>query len=258
MKRLNHRWLLCAAILTQALGLGALFWWVTLDSETSSTRSLFWGGESYELAIAAEEGNVVTINRMARGGSDLDQAGMLCATPLFRALIAENKTGFSALLDAGVNPNTRHRRGDTLAHIAANKADPFFLEKLLEHGADPDAVNDENPYYPGLTPLFYAIVGIDERPDSVRALIAASADLDFQEPDGSTPLLAAHRTQNYEIAYELLVSGADYLIESNRGDSFVDEVRSRTIIANDQKEWFKKVVAFLESEGIDMPPLDTR
>lgn len=250
-------WLGATVVLLLVLATAAFVWWVRLDAETSSPQTLFSDKQDSELVVAAEEGDLEAIDRLIELGADVDAVGLHKATPLFRALVAQNKPGFSALLDAGADPNTQHRRGDTLAHRAAGMADPFFLKKLLEHGADPDAINTGHPYSPGLTPIFYAIKSIKERPENVRVLIAAGADINYQDPDGLTPMHTANMCHNFEITYDLLVAGADYRIKSNDGRDAVEfRLRGRKTIAADQQKWFEKVVEFLEAQGVDLSAPD--
>jgi hypothetical protein len=82
-----------------------------------------------------------------------------------------NTAVIRARLQGGAPPNARiGGQGSTPLHLAAEHGAGEAVAALLSHGADPDALDDEEH-----TPLWYAASTVDE--DSVRALIGAGADV---------------------------------------------------------------------------------
>ncbi|WP_394841401.1 ankyrin repeat domain-containing protein [Pendulispora brunnea] len=65
-------------------------------------------------------------------------------TPLMAALMAEREAQFQKLLQAGANPNTTDRAGNTALHVAAKINENQRVLDLLKAGADPLAKNRQN------------------------------------------------------------------------------------------------------------------
>jgi uncharacterized protein len=71
----------------------------------------------------------------------------------------------------------------------------------------------------GRTPLHYA--AIDQAPDTVKALLAAGADVDAREDTGQyTPLMfAAQKDSNIEVVKALVEAGADTNLTNKSGET---------------------------------------
>jgi ankyrin repeat protein len=128
------------------------------------------------------------------------------------------------LLAHGANPNVSESwKGQTalMWAAAANRAE--VVTALLEKGADPNAHSklwprekikrpangnlvSERPQG-GLTPLLYA--AREGSIDAARALIQGKADLNFPDPDGTSPVVVALLNAHYDLAALLLESGAN-------------------------------------------------
>jgi len=126
------------------------------------------------LIVAAARGHTGIVDLLLARGADLDKT---------------NDTGWSALMEAAL------RDQDTI------------VKHLLKAGAHMEGFETKN----GLTALMIAAKG--DRPDSVTAMLAAGADVKaVDKKRGLTALhhaLASPRHSSFEIAAELLVSGAD-------------------------------------------------
>jgi ankyrin repeat protein len=120
---------------------------------------------------------------------------------LIDALRSGDSARWHALLRSGADTRARDGHGDTALHVAAYRGDAPAVEALLEHGAKPDALNDE-----GATALLYG-AGSDE---VVRALLAHGANPNLASKLGFTPLMAAaaHHDSHVTVA-RLLNAGAD-------------------------------------------------
>jgi ankyrin repeat protein len=95
---------------------------------------------------------------------------------------------------------------------AARGGQPGTIAKLVQSGADPNRL-DDSPN--GWTPLLHAVH--KNQLSSVRALIAAGADIDRSAPNGLTPLALAAAQGEAEIVEELLAAGADPRASKARG-----------------------------------------
>ncbi len=143
-------------------------------------------------------------------------------------------------LNKGMDPNATGNNGFTALIVAATRGHTGIIDLLLARGADVNKVNDvgwsalmEAAFSDqdttvkqllkagarmegfetknGLTALMIAAKG--DRPDAVTAMLAAGADVKaVDKKRGLTALhhaLASPRHSSFEIAAELLVSGAD-------------------------------------------------
>ena len=162
------------------------------------------------------------------------------------------------LLKHGSNVDTVNKTGDTALHLAALCEKSFFcgdnlhgldyldeneariVELLLEHGANPEIVNDE-----GATPLWYAV--FQDCFEVVQTLLAASVEIDLQvcgkpnadiyyryswEPRGSTGSLLEVALKKADIDIIMLLREAGYDIhkqmkilnkETSLYDNYYDE-----------------------------------
>lgn len=225
-----------------------------VDPEKATAKQLFRDKQVLALVEAAEQGDVAKIDRLVDDGVDVNAHGKSKATPLRRALVARNKEGYLALLKHGADPNLRDDRGNGIIHLAAEAKSTFWLENAIKFGGDVDLVNVGHPFYPDITPIYYAIYK-EDRSENVKILIKAGANLNHQDDINQTPLMIASQAAEYECVLALLKAGADYRIKNNHGRDVIDfHFRGRTedLISAKQLLWFRKVIAFLEKEGVDL------
>lgn len=88
------------------------------------------------------------------------------------------------------------------------------LDALRQHIAAKSNLNERDPFG-GSSPLISACVF--GKPEAAKILIAAGADLNFQNNDGSTPLHTAAFFCRPEIVKMLLDKGADRTIKNKYG-----------------------------------------
>ena len=117
-----------------------------------------------------------------------------------------DREGLRSLLAAGADLDGRDAGGNTALHWAALHGDAALVAELLERGAAADAPNAS-----GAAPLLYAVGNLD----SVRALVARSANVNRVSKFHTSPLMAAARyPESHAVVRFLLEHGADAKIEN--------------------------------------------
>jgi ankyrin repeat protein len=175
---------------------------------------------------------------------------------LLRSLRAKNWERYVMLLRNGADPNVLDGRGSAAVLDSAEETDPKWLREALRHGGNPNLVNVGSRISPDSTPLFYSI-GL-HRPENVRLLIAAGADVNHLDHDHSSPFYEAVCDGDYESATLLLEAGADFRVKTSDGDDAVEHLRK---LANStgwdaarksDAKWFPKLIELLNSKGANI------
>jgi uncharacterized protein len=96
--------------------------------------------------------------------------------------------------------------GFTALHYAAYFDGPEAARALIDRGADVEAVSSNEQFAPQARPLHSAVAA--GRGDVVEVLLHAGADPNARQHGGFTPLMAAERTGNLELAEVLIRHGA--------------------------------------------------
>jgi hypothetical protein len=108
------------------------------------------------------------------------------------------------LLDAGADPRRSRVEGtlDVINYLirGAPPAARDALPLLLQHGADPNAVDAET----GKTP----IAGLHDEPELLRVLVEHGADIDRVQPSGVTAVVEYIGSRQWESALYLIERGA--------------------------------------------------
>lgn len=171
-------------------------------------------------------------------------------TPLQRAILANDYGAFLQLLRDGADPNTRGWHGTFAIHLAAQHDNMRYLEKLLDHGGDPNAVADRM----ARTPIFNALDA--KRPKNRDLLIARGADIEHADAARSRPLRHAANVMDSASVVRLLERGADATAVDDLGTTF-----QSSLFRPDPKHlnWetqrrYRKVIAILEERGIPLDP----
>lgn len=164
------------------------------------------------LTFALGNYSVQAARRLLQAGADV--AGYEHATG--RSLLAvlrhagnthrlEEETLACLLLDHGAAADVRDNHGLPLVARYASLGMLAAVQRILEAGADPNAVNPGNK----LSPLYFAISGDSKCVPLVRALLDGGADPNGAEGEGTLPLFIAVRQKNLPAAETLLQAGAD-------------------------------------------------
>jgi len=188
-----------------------------------------------------------------------DGSSVLIAAAAFRGTEAA-----ITLVEGGAEVKVADRRGNTPLHTAAQLGDFELVKKLLAKGADPNARNAKalmrggpaaGPFRPPageITPLHVSARA--GQLEIVKALLAAGADPKLKGEDGTTLLMQAASSANFEVvklAYEL---APDVKAVTESGATVMHAAVTGVGLAADQKE-ICKVIQFLADKGA---PLDER
>lgn len=170
------------------------------------------------LAAALAESDTTTLTRLLGdqappAGTDRAGNDLLA----YAIVLVRDKQGSAApvrvLLDAGADPRRSRIAGalDVVNFIirGSSPAGAEALQLMLEHGADPNAVDPET----GKTP----IAGVYRQPAMIRALVEHGADIDRVQPNGVPAIVDLIATQEWESAFYLIERGADLDVQNADG-----------------------------------------
>jgi len=223
------------------------------------TKFLF-NPEQRAFADAVAAGNEGQLEKLALNGADVNSKGNAGMTYVYWAVWKRSKQGLTYLLAHGADPNVvmdperlpivpfpEILEGTSPVSLAAKLQDSWYLKALTEHGAN---INLRNPVS-GHIPVWEALAS--GRPDNVRYLISLGADLNVVDANGFTVLAAAIGNQKFDLAYDLLVGGADPKIAIARnGTTILTLLRNIPIPDQPQLGWREKVIARLGQQGLDV------
>lgn len=151
------------------------------------------------------------------------------------------KMAFDELLRKGIDIHFVSPNGTTALHNAVSMGIPYYVQRLLAAGADPDAMSQD-----GFTPLHYIFMGADNNlPEVYYTIIdlmithGANVNQKVGEPSkvvnyeiqtdptlkGSTYLMFAAMGGNKRLVEYLLKKGADPRIKNASGKTALDFAR---------------------------------
>lgn len=174
------------------------------------------------LGEAALRGDVQVMQLLLKAGADPESANHEGETALMRVARTGNVEAAKLLLKAGARVDARENWGQQTALIwAAAQDQPAMIRFLVDRGAKVDARSavrdwsrrmtaEERPKdmnRGGLSALQFA--ARDGHIESVQALLDAGAEVDFTDPDGSTPLMLALMNGHWDTAKLLIDAGAN-------------------------------------------------
>jgi ankyrin repeat protein len=220
----------------------------------------FFNPEQRAFADAVAAGNEGQLEKLTSNGADVNSKGKAGMTYVYWAIWKRSKRGLTYLLAHGADPNVvmdskrlpivplpEVLEGTSPVSLAAKLEDPWYLKALTEHGAD---INLRNPVS-GHIPVWEALAS--GRHDNVRHLISLGADLNVVDANGFTVLAAAIGNQKFDLAYELLIGGADPKVTIARnGTTILTLLRHVPIPDQPQLGWREKVIAQLGQQGLDV------
>ena len=131
----------------------------------------------------------------------LDAETLAFARRVFQHARTGGAEELAELLAAGLPPNLRNHKGDTLLMLASYHGHADTARLLLAHGADPELANDR-----GQTPLAAAAYQGDTA--MVLLLLELGADVNGSGHNGRTALMTAAMFNRIGIVELLLARGA--------------------------------------------------
>jgi ankyrin repeat protein len=184
------------------------------------------------LALAAENGSARLVTALLAAGANPNAVDTHGVTALMIASRTGRVDAVKALIAKGSRVNEKEpRMGETALVWAATRNHAEAAQALIAAGA---AVNvrsnvlNMTPYrwetdgmlssmlpVGGWTPLMYA--ARDGAVDAARVLVAGGANLDLQDPVGTTALVLAIENAHFDLAAALLEKGADPNVVDNAG-----------------------------------------
>jgi ankyrin repeat protein len=215
--------------------------WAVYNGDVAEVARLIEAGADVKLAnsygatpmsLAANTGNAEIIKLLLKAGADVESANAEGQTALMAVARTGNVEAAKALLAHGAQVNARERWGHQTALMwAAAQQQPQMIHLLIQHGADVNArgiVRDwdrkvtaegrpKDMNRGGFTPLLYAaragcVACVDE-------LLKGKADINLEDPHGTTPLVLALMNLKFDTAKFLIEKGADISLWDYYGQS---------------------------------------
>ncbi len=139
-------------------------------------------------------------------------------TALYLAL-KDNKTDkFEFLLDKNPDVKVPNEDNRTVLHLAAAHDDLPLVKKLIERGADVNAVGGAN----GDIPLIQACIGNRPQTEIIRLFLDKGADINHQSKNNATCLIYVAASGHKDLVQELLGRGADPKLKDREGKTARD------------------------------------
>lgn len=184
------------------------------------------------------------------GGAEASPSGPDGATPLQMAMLDDDYGAFVRLLRAGADPNIVGWHGTTVVHLAARHRNGHYLERVLEHGGNPNAVALRLKR----TPLFFALDS--RRPDNRDLLIERGANIEYADATNTRPLRHAANIADVDSVLRLLELGADPAAVDDIGSTFQSSLFR---INPEHLRWevrrrYRTIMSILEARGIPLDP----
>lgn len=128
-------------------------------------------------------------------------------------IAADNKDECNLFIDAGIDVNSLDAAGTPMLCVAARHNRKLMIEKLLDLGADINAVSKDRGYSPVMDAVWKSNAEI------VEYLVKKGANLSYISRDGQPVLVLAVGTGNEQICRMLVDNGADPSVCDSMGMS---------------------------------------
>jgi len=192
-----------------------------------------WKAEDYfadpkvvALCHAIEANDLAEMDRLVKGGVDVNAQGKGKMTPLLWAFPDNSLARFEWLLEHGADPNvviesefnTRGFMGpgDAVTHMVCKTSFPGYFEAVFEHGGDPNLRNAGPGKFDNVPLTLVIKRGGLRRPEKLRMLIDAGADPNILSAGRTPPMYAVSWGGQYSLASLLLDEGADHMAYTAR------------------------------------------
>jgi len=150
-------------------------------------------------------------------GADPNQPNDEGRVPLYRALVLQNQVLVDTLLGMGANANANDHRGDPLIITAMSVGSGPATIALINAGANPNARDTT-----GKSVLSYAVYL--KQPEIIAALVAKGADVNAPSETGdggnpAPPIFMAIKTGNLALVQQLIAAGANVNVLDGQGST---------------------------------------
>ncbi|MCD4512114.1 ankyrin repeat domain-containing protein [Brucella pseudogrignonensis] len=180
-----------------------------------------------------------------KGGAALNDA-----LRLEKALLVNDYGGFVELLRDGADPNALGSHGYAAVHIAAQHQNTRYLEKVLEHGGNPNLPAKRL----NRSPLFNALDS--RRPKNRDLLIKAGANIEYEDAMRKRPLKHAADIMDSESVVRFLELGADPSAADDLGNTFQSSFfrPDPKLLHWNARRQYRKVIRILDERGVALDP----
>ncbi len=165
-----------------------------------------------DMEEALISGDTAWAIKLINRGMDVNSVDAAGNTLLMQTVNRDNQEFFDYLLQRRARINTRNRNGETALSLAAYRGKLYFVQRLVDSGAD------VNLY--GWPPLIYA--AFNGHTAVAEYLLKKGAEVNATTENGSTALLFAARFGHIEVVELLLRNNADPNIANERGATAID------------------------------------
>jgi ankyrin repeat protein len=165
-----------------------------------------------DMEEALISGDTAWAIKLINRGMDVNSVDAAGNTLLMQTVNRDNQEFFDYLLQRRARINTRNRNGETALSLAAYRGKLYFVQRLVDSGAD------VNLY--GWPPLIYS--AFNGHTAVAEYLLKKGAEVNATTENGSTALLFAARFGHIEVVELLLLNKADPNIANERGATAID------------------------------------
>jgi len=148
-------------------------------------------------------------------------------SPLYLAFRENKREIFDLLLESNADVKVPGNNNRTVLHLAAAYDDVELVQKLIERGADVNAVDDID----GDIPLIQTCLGNYRQMEMIKLLLDKGAEINHQGNNKATCLFYVAAAGHTEVVRELLNRGADPKIRDSKGKTALDRA-----LKNNRKE----------------------
>lgn len=135
-----------------------------------------------------------TILKKLKRGMDVNDADSSGRTLLMEAVIKRDHPLIELLIANRADVNIRDQRDWTALHFAAQEYDIVSTKRLVQAGAEINAIDDY-----GNSVISRAVLNSQGRGDVITVLIENGADIDFKNRSGFSALDLARNISNYNV-----------------------------------------------------------
>jgi len=213
-----------------------------VESDNKAEISAFFKTiNNIEVAKEFIENNNFDINQPDKNGHSF----------LIAAIMTENIELAEKLLQLGANPNWvyTNQRGISSMGWAAQYKDDSFLKLLISYGGD------INLYNVGQKSMQYPLINtiMTDRYDNFTLLLGRGANPNVVTTTEQTPTTYTTSTGAWRMTMDLLNAGADFNYKDSRGVGINSYIEINGYGTQGEKgQWRRKVVEFLESNGMEL------